>query len=72
MERPRKARVLPPYIATSGARRAALAFTEVTCGANFDPPDIHAWECGRSRIGTVIYWVISNEAVNRGQGDNAQ
>jgi nitroalkane oxidase len=34
-----KGRFLPPFLATGGARLAALAFTEVTGGANFDSPD---------------------------------
>ncbi len=34
-----KREFLTPYLATNGARLAALAFTEVTGGANFDTPD---------------------------------
>jgi alkylation response protein AidB-like acyl-CoA dehydrogenase len=30
---------LPPFLSTSGARLASLAFTEVTGGSNFDSPD---------------------------------
>ena len=55
-----KREFLSPYLATSGARLAALAFTEVTGGANFDTPD--------PRLGVRTfarrdgdYWVISGQ-----------
>ena len=58
-----------PISRQAETRRAVLAFTEVTGGANFDPHD--------PRVRTFAhrdgdYWVISNEAANRGEGDNAQ
>jgi alkylation response protein AidB-like acyl-CoA dehydrogenase len=34
-----KRQFLPPFLAAGGAKLAALAFTEVTGGANFDSPD---------------------------------